>query len=401
MRIAAGTVSFDDCEALTWSFGCTGWPSTSEARLASTSLTFMFVDVPDPVWNTSTGNWSSSSPVSTRRAAAAMAPAVASSTPGTPSPAFTRAAWRLMAARAWATRTSSGRPAIGKLAMASSVCVPQRGSVIASHPTDVGVCGQCAPERRTLRGEWPPPILSPASRGTTSRLSCSISTGCSRRPLTSTSTLGRGCSTSSSCRAVCRRSPRPTTSPTSTGDRASTACARSSPPGGSSCRRARSSIRPATAPSPPSATARTSCSRRCSGTRASPPTRVPSGCSTSSPPAARSWRSSPRRGTRGRCSTPPGSTPRFPVVADGVVAAERGIAGKPAPDLFLDAARSLGVDPAQAVVVEDAVSGVAAGRTGDFGLVIGVDRGAGHDALRASGADVVVDDLGELVGGGP
>ena len=96
-----------------------------------------------------------------------------------------------------------------------------------------------------------------------------------------------------------------------------------------------------------------------------------------------------------------GLTPRFPVVADGVVAAERGIAGKPAPDLFLDAARSLGVDPAQAVVVEDAVSGVAAGRTGDFGLVIGVDRGAGHDALRASGADVVVDDLGELVGGGP
>ena len=44
------------------------------------------------------------------------------------------------------------------------------------------------------------------------------------------------------------------------------------------------------------------------------------------------------------------------------------------------------------------MSGVAAGRTGDFGLVIGVDRGAGHDALRESGADVVVDDLGELVG---
>jgi beta-phosphoglucomutase family hydrolase len=94
-----------------------------------------------------------------------------------------------------------------------------------------------------------------------------------------------------------------------------------------------------------------------------------------------------------------GLTSRFPVIADGVVAAERGIAGKPAPDLFLDAARSLGVAPAHAVVVEDAVSGVAAGRTGDFGLVIGVDRGAGHDALRESGADVVVDDLGELVGG--
>ena len=96
-----------------------------------------------------------------------------------------------------------------------------------------------------------------------------------------------------------------------------------------------------------------------------------------------------------------GLAPRFPVVADGVVAAERGIAGKPAPDLFLAAARELGVDPADAVVVEDAVSGVAAGRAGDFGLVIGVDRGAGHDALRASGADLVVDDLGELVGGRP
>ena len=96
-----------------------------------------------------------------------------------------------------------------------------------------------------------------------------------------------------------------------------------------------------------------------------------------------------------------GLTERFPVVADGVVAAEEGIAGKPAPDLFLAAAKRLGVDPAAAVVVEDAVSGVAAGRAGDFGLVVGVDRGAGHEALRGHGADVVVDDLAELLDGPP
>jgi beta-phosphoglucomutase family hydrolase len=95
-----------------------------------------------------------------------------------------------------------------------------------------------------------------------------------------------------------------------------------------------------------------------------------------------------------------GLAPRFEVVADGVVAAEQAIPGKPAPDLFLWAAGRLGVAPADAVVVEDAVSGVAAGRAGAFGLVVGVDRGAGHDALLANGADLVVDDLGELVAGG-
>jgi beta-phosphoglucomutase family hydrolase len=90
-------------------------------------------------------------------------------------------------------------------------------------------------------------------------------------------------------------------------------------------------------------------------------------------------------------------TDRFPVIADGVLAAERGIPGKPAPDLFLAAAERLGVAPDEAVVVEDAVSGVAAGRAGNFGLVIGVDRGAGRDALVTNGADLVVDDLAELV----
>ena len=92
-----------------------------------------------------------------------------------------------------------------------------------------------------------------------------------------------------------------------------------------------------------------------------------------------------------------GLAPRFEVVTDGMVAAQEHIAGKPAPDMFLNAAERLGVAAADAVVVEDAVSGVAAGRAGKFGLVIGVDRGAGAAALREHGADVVVDDLAELL----
>jgi beta-phosphoglucomutase family hydrolase len=92
-----------------------------------------------------------------------------------------------------------------------------------------------------------------------------------------------------------------------------------------------------------------------------------------------------------------GLAPRFDVVADGVLAATEHIAGKPAPDLFLAAADRLGVTAPKAVVVEDAMSGVAAGQAGSFGLVVGVDRGAGHDALLANGADVVVDDLAELL----
>ena len=87
---------------------------------------------------------------------------------------------------------------------------------------------------------------------------------------------------------------------------------------------------------------------------------------------------------------------RFPVIVDGVVAAAEHLAGKPAPDTFWRAAELLGVPPERAVVVEDAVSGVAAGRAGGFGLVVGVDRGAGRAALLAAGADVVVRDLGEL-----
>lgn len=91
-----------------------------------------------------------------------------------------------------------------------------------------------------------------------------------------------------------------------------------------------------------------------------------------------------------------GLAARFEVVVDGNVAAREHIAGKPAPDTYLRAAELLGVPAAEAVVVEDALSGVQAGSAGDFGLVIGVDRGVGADALREHGADVVVPDLGEL-----
>ena len=88
---------------------------------------------------------------------------------------------------------------------------------------------------------------------------------------------------------------------------------------------------------------------------------------------------------------------RFELVVDGIVSAEHQLPGKPAPDTYAFAAAQLGVDNAVAVVVEDATSGVASGRAGGFGLTVGVDRGAGQDALLAAGADVVVTDLAELV----
>lgn len=92
---------------------------------------------------------------------------------------------------------------------------------------------------------------------------------------------------------------------------------------------------------------------------------------------------------------------RFGVVVDGAVAAAAGLAGKPAPDTYLHAARLLGRTAAACAVVEDAHSGVQAGRAGGFGLVVGVDRGAGTLELLASGADLVVGDLAELIPGLP
>jgi beta-phosphoglucomutase family hydrolase len=87
----------------------------------------------------------------------------------------------------------------------------------------------------------------------------------------------------------------------------------------------------------------------------------------------------------------------FEVRVDGVVLKERQLRGKPEPDSFLEAARQLGVAPSRAVVLEDAISGVQAGRAGAFGLVIGVSRKSDEDALAQNGADVVVHDLAELI----
>jgi len=87
----------------------------------------------------------------------------------------------------------------------------------------------------------------------------------------------------------------------------------------------------------------------------------------------------------------------FAARIDGIVAAERHLAGKPAPDTFLAGAAALGVGPDAAAVFEDALAGVEAGRAGGFALVVGVDRVGQADELRRHGADVVVADLSELL----
>jgi beta-phosphoglucomutase family hydrolase len=87
----------------------------------------------------------------------------------------------------------------------------------------------------------------------------------------------------------------------------------------------------------------------------------------------------------------------FEEVVDGHVAEEQGLAGKPAPDNNLAGARGVGVAPAPAAVYEDALAGVEAGRAGNFGLVVGVDRVGQAEALCEHGAEVVVEDLAELL----
>ncbi|UNK71702.1 beta-phosphoglucomutase family hydrolase [Microbacterium sp. H1-D42] len=87
----------------------------------------------------------------------------------------------------------------------------------------------------------------------------------------------------------------------------------------------------------------------------------------------------------------------FRIVVDGLVAERDHLASKPAPDMFLEGARMLGVNPASAVAVEDAVAGVASAASAGYSIVIGVDRGAGADILRAAGATLIVDDLSRLL----
>jgi len=87
----------------------------------------------------------------------------------------------------------------------------------------------------------------------------------------------------------------------------------------------------------------------------------------------------------------------FHVRVDGNTIETEQLAGKPAPDTFLLAARLLGAEPARAVVIEDAIAGVEAGSNGNFGLVIGVARRGNADELKHHGAHLVVNDLGELI----
>ena len=87
----------------------------------------------------------------------------------------------------------------------------------------------------------------------------------------------------------------------------------------------------------------------------------------------------------------------FETTVDGRVVAELGLNGKPAPDGFLEAPAACEVTPERAVVVEDALAGVAAGRAGNFGLVVGVARAAAPDDLRSAGAHMVVEDLAEML----
>ncbi|KAA9107591.1 HAD family hydrolase [Microbacterium rhizomatis] len=99
--------------------------------------------------------------------------------------------------------------------------------------------------------------------------------------------------------------------------------------------------------------------------------------------------------------TSAGIIDRFPVIMDGVIAERDHLASKPAPDVFVEAARMLGVAPARSAAVEDALSGVASAAAGGFGLVVGVDRGVGADALREAGADLVVPDLSAFTAPAP
>ncbi|MBS9522989.1 beta-phosphoglucomutase family hydrolase [Litoribacter alkaliphilus] len=86
----------------------------------------------------------------------------------------------------------------------------------------------------------------------------------------------------------------------------------------------------------------------------------------------------------------------FETRIDGVVSKERNIKGKPSPDIFLAAAKELGVDPEESMIVEDAIAGVEAGSAGGFGLVVGIVNGASKEELLKNGADLAVQDLTDV-----
>jgi len=88
----------------------------------------------------------------------------------------------------------------------------------------------------------------------------------------------------------------------------------------------------------------------------------------------------------------------FEVRVDGEISAERGLKGKPEPDIFLESVRELGVTPKESIIVEDAVSGVQAGAKGGFGLILGIARENNREKLKQAGAHYVVTDLSEING---
>ena len=92
-----------------------------------------------------------------------------------------------------------------------------------------------------------------------------------------------------------------------------------------------------------------------------------------------------------------GITDLFELQVDGIVAEQLGLAGKPAPDTFLHAIRAMGLDPARAAVVEDAIAGVASARAGGFALVVAIDRSGSAVDLARAGADLVVTDLADTL----
>ncbi len=91
-----------------------------------------------------------------------------------------------------------------------------------------------------------------------------------------------------------------------------------------------------------------------------------------------------------------GLTPMFEVIVDGIKLEKENLSGKPKPDIFIKAAEELGSEIMRSMVIEDAISGVQAGRKGNFGLVVGVDRNNKTDSLKKAGADIVVKKLTEL-----
>ena len=122
---ADGNTSLDDWPRLTWSFGC----APSPASVAITSFAFMFDEVPEPVWKTSIGNWSSCSPAATASAAVAIRSATSASS--SPSSALTRAAAPLIRPSQWITAAGIGSPDTGKFATALRVSPPHSSAILA------------------------------------------------------------------------------------------------------------------------------------------------------------------------------------------------------------------------------------------------------------------------------